>query len=730
MAARPEISFDPRWLDSAAQLEAREAKRVLEAVRQFAVDPRHPALNLHPVHRDPSGRLYSFRASRELRVLVAKDGDTYIIIEVGHHDAVYERAERSRFVVNPRTRYIGLVDRASRDEPRGAAGRHAPEDGAGTGGAGVLDHWNDGELTEAGFTEAQIAQLRVCRNEEDLCDLGLDEEAFDWAVDLLATTPEQWRAPSFDPAIATEGEMRRAIVDFGAVAGMSPLYSPEEIAELAAAPIEEWMVFLHPDQRGVVERSYQGPARVRGSAGTGKTVVALHRAAALARLSRDGSGTADDPARSTLPILFTTYIKSLPPVFTALFQRLPGTRDSDVEFVNIDKLAFSVCDEAGDRPVIDPKAVGASFTAAWREVVGTGKTLTPEGVTRDYVREEIAAVIKGRGLRSLDEYLAVERTGRRTPLPAIQREQIWHIRRAWDRRLTQQGILDFPDVILRARDHARRRPAPRFRAAIIDEAQDLTLVGLQLVRSLVNGPDGVDVPNGLLIVGDGAQRIYPGGFTLRQAGVEVRGRTTVLRRNYRNTHQIITAALAVAGDEPVEDLEENLRRGDADAESLRRGATPALVQTEGFDDEMRFVADEIRQLVDAATIGYGDIAVAVATNRDAKRVRSALSGRGIPTQDLSGYEGTPVDEVKVGTHFRIKGLEFKVVFLPLLGSADFPRHRSGDQCEAEHDEQRSRALSQLYVAMTRARDGLFVLCTGDPGSELQSALDHFEVLDV
>jgi superfamily I DNA/RNA helicase len=123
----------------------------------------------------------------------------------------------------------------------------------------------------------------------------------------------------------------------------------------------------------------------------------------------------------------------------------------------------------------------------------------------------------------------------------------------WDQELETAGVMDFPDVVLRARDHARRRLEPSYRAAIIDEAQDLTLVGLQLVRNLVNG-HGSDRPDGLVIVGDGAQRIYAGGFTLRQAGVEVRGRTAVLRTNYRNTAEIVQAAMALAGGEQVDDL--------------------------------------------------------------------------------------------------------------------------------------------------------------------------------
>jgi superfamily I DNA/RNA helicase len=306
---------------------------------------------------------------------------------------------------------------------------------------------------------------------------------------------------------------------------------------------------------------------------------------------------------------------------------------------------------------------------------------------------------------------------------------VWSLKQEWDRRLSHDGTIDFADVILRARDHARRRAAPSYRCAIVDEAQDLTLVGLQLVRALVNGPSGEDRSDGLLVVGDGAQKIYAGGFTLRQAGVEVRGRTSVLRVNYRNTQQIIDAAMAVAGHETVDDLGDSYARGEAEATALRAGIKPVLVGCEGLDDEMRFVGERIRDLVGERALGYGDIAVAASTNHQVKAVRDRLDAMHIPTVALEEYAGQPIDKVKVGTHFRIKGLEFKVVFLPRVGDGEFPRRRAPGQSQDEYDEQRALSVSQLFVAMTRARDALFLLASANPSTVLEPALDRFEVID-
>lgn len=732
-----DVSFTDRFWPSVYDLSANEAKQVVKAVNQLSTDPLNDALRLKPVKGDGTGRKYTCRASRDVRLLGFKEGPVLLLERAGHHDAVYELSRRVEVLLNEGTGRITVVDRETAAQQRAeqpaavtpAAAAHAPD-----GTRGLFDHWSDADLREADLGDDEIAAIRTCVAEDDLFALDLDDDTIDLLIDLLGQTPEQWRTPSIDPEAEAAERFRTAISEHGALEGISPLFTPDEVAKIAAAPIEDWMIFLHPDQRAFVDRRFEGPARVRGSAGTGKTVVGLHRAAALVR--RFEQEAADDN-ESPLPVLFTTFIRSLPPVFEQLYARLPSTRPGDaIEFLNVDRLAHRICREAGDTPVIDGKRVDSAFAAAYRTVVSADSPLATAGVTRDYLRDEITQVIKGRGIRDLDEYLAIERTGRRTPFTETMRRQVWALKQVWDGRTSTEGVADFPDIVLRARDHAQTRLTPTYRAAVVDEAQDLTLVGLDLIRALVNGPGSPDRPDGLLIVGDGAQKIYAGGFTLRQAGVEVRGRTTVLRTNYRNTAEIIDAAMAVAGREQVEDLGDTFTRGDADADAVRSGMKPVLVGCTGLDDEARVVAQRIVDLVGAGAsgdgngaVGYGDIAVAASTNHQVKAIRERLDSAGIPTIGLDRYDGQPVDKVKVGTHFRIKGLEFKVVFLPCLGDHDFPRRPAPGQPPEEIAEQRALAISRLFVAMTRARDGLFLLASGDPSAVLEPALDRFEVID-
>lgn len=418
VVASADIGFGDDWFKSVADLEGSDGKRVNRALHHFVNDRDHPGLNLHSVKGDGAGRLHTIRASQELRILLAKEGNVYVFLEAGHHDAIYERAGRCRFVANPHRGYVGLVDvaRAANwsgedDHPpvRQASSDHGDR-------PGVLDHWADVDLRDVGLADDEIVSVRECRAEDELCDLAVGDDTIELLIELLEVTPEQWRTPPTDPPAAAEARVRDAIVRFGALAGISRLFTPEEVEQIAAASIEEWMIFLHPDQQALVDRRFEGPARVRGSAGTGKTVVALHRAAALAsRLADEGD---------TRPVLFTTYIRSLPPVFEALYGRLPGT-SGGVEFLNVDKLAFKVCKDAGDNPSVNPRNVDAAFASAFRVVVTDRSVLGQLGLTREYLRQEITAVIKGRGITTLDEYLAVERTGRRRPFSEDIRRQVW-----------------------------------------------------------------------------------------------------------------------------------------------------------------------------------------------------------------------------------------------------------------------------------------------------------------
>lgn len=718
MTRLTEVSTTDHYLESLQALEGSEVKRVEAAVLQLFRDPDHPSLNLHPLKGRYPRDFYTIRASQELRVLLAMEEGTFIVLHAGHHDAVYELAERRAFVVGRQINHIGMFDLGSPDPHYQPSNEWGLSNTADDDVSSVVGHWTNAELSEVGFSERQVAALRHITDLNDALSHipDLDDDQLDTFLRVVEQTPEEFHRPI---TAAPVNRLHDALATFGGWGHLSKLMSAEEAIELASRPIEAWMVFLHPEQRDLVERNFSGPARVRGSAGTGKTVVALHRALHLAARNRD--------IQDAKPILFTTYIKSLPPVFENLYLQLPGAKPGEVEFNNIDSVARAVCIAHGEQVTIDLNQVGAAFSKSWDAIVTDGSPISAAQLTRGYITDEINLVIKGRGISSLDHYLEVERTGRRVPLHGDVRKQVWALHQRWDDEMRSRGTRNFPDVILRARELARSAAIPRYSHIIIDESQDLTLVGLQLVRALVNGPDG-DKENGLFFVGDGAQRIYPGGYTLRQAGIEVRGRTSVLKVNYRNTKDIIDAAMAVAGDQAVDDLGDQYLRGDADAETDRPGTRPSITECESFAHEVTEIAARIEHLTSDEAISTGDIGVFAPTKRLVDEVIQGLASKGFQAQNLERYEGLSNDAIKVGTYFRAKGLEFKAVFLPGLSSNNYPFQPLSGTSPAEAQETKDLTIGQLFVAMTRARDQLMLLFSGTPADVVADHLDAFEIV--
>lgn len=717
-----QVSFADDFFDRISKLDPADYKRSVDAVNDLRRNPDSLGLRLKPLAAGLKG-LWSIRAAQHLRVLLTRRGDSFVAIDAGPRQSIYERAQRGAFLINPATGYVGFSerDRVVAEQPAVASPIHAANDDP-----KPFDHWSDAELIEAGL-DLQLDELRSLRSAEQVLEVEASDDVLELLIEILELTPEQWRhritIDTADAAAvkAAEVEDEERFVDmvtrFGARTGLSPFLSAAELEQLLAAPIEEWMLFLHPDQRAITERRFDGPARVRGPAGTGKTVVLLHRAAELA-------DRYNDPADK---ILVTTFVSSLPPVLDRLYQRLPKSAPDRVEFTNVDKLARAVCTRAGVHVVVNPTAADAAFGQAWKASVTSGSPIERANLSRSYVQEEIRSVIKGRGISLEDLYLNVNRTGRRTPLNADVRTHVWALAEEWNARLAERGISDFADVILRARDIARSASEATYRAALIDEAQDLTLAGLQLIRALVNGP-GPDQPDGLFIAGDGAQRIYSGGFTLKQAGVDVRGRSAVLRKNYRNTAEVLSAAVAVAGTSTVSDLDEDFVLG-ADVESADRvGRRPELIVSESSEAQLSAITARIEALATDgdSPVFLGDIAVCCPTNKTAKAVKAALLEAGLPTIELKDYDGETVEAVKVGTHDRAKGLEFKVVILPDLSASTFLKPPPG-QAAAESADYEATGLARLYVAMTRARDHLILSCVNDAAAVLDPVLDQVDL---
>ncbi|WP_404955414.1 UvrD-helicase domain-containing protein [Streptomyces sp. 147326] len=458
------------------------------------------------------------------------------------------------------------------------------------------------------------------------------------------------------------------------------------------APIEQWMTFLHPDQVALVRRNWSGPARISGPAGTGKTVVALHRAAHLAR-------------RTTGRILYVTFANNLPRVQSTFLRTMAPAVADRVDFRSLHSWAQEFLQERGIPVRLHGDKAETAFSLAWKNV-GRESRLAELDPAPAYWREEIDYVIKGRGLTSFEEYATVHRRRRKASLHRTHRQSVWELYEAYESLRGERGVHDFNDVLSFALAEASRgRERPPYAAVIVDEVQDLTLVGVRLLHALVG-----DVPNGLLLVGDGQQTVYPGGFRLTDAGIDIRGdRGQVLRTNYRNSKQILDAALTVVADDAFEDIDGLRTPGRRDVDLTYHEGDVVRVTRPTVDAQDRELLDALRSLPDGA---LADTALLCPSMRAIGHYQRLLAQAGIPVCQLEHYDGHAVDAVKLGTYRRAKGLEFKNVFLP-QHDAVFANGTAADTAGGTETSQTARERaellrSQLFVAMTRARDLLWL----------------------
>lgn len=491
--------------------------------------------------------------------------------------------------------------------------------------------------------------------------------------------------------VSIEGDGEPDPVEEGEATDAPTLLSDEEVnaallAGVLAEPIEGWMSFLHPQQAKLVRRSFGGPSRIRGPAGTGKTVVGLHRAAHLARTR---------PGR----VLVTTYVRTLPDVLRELLRRLAPEVVDRVDFMGVHAFARRLLTERGVTLRLDPRAAENAFMTAWGKV-GVGSVLATGKLDTRYWSDEIQYVLKGRGITRFEEYADLARTGRRHPLVASGRRAVWDLYEAYDGELRRRGVHDYADLILLAEAELAREPLDEYAAVVVDEAQDLSCSMIRMLHKLVG-----DEPDGFTLIGDGQQSIYPGGYTLAEAGVSVASRGVVLDVNYRNTAQIVSFARRLVDGDEYADIEGAMSRGDVPASIPRAGAEPTIHWWKWPRELHDALLERVRLATSEVGTAIGDVAVLCVTRRSVDELAAVLRGAGVPVVRLEDYNGRPVDAVKVGTIKRAKGLEFKQVLIPDIWHSQATPVPPEDGVERERWDLTRR---ELYVAMTRARDGLWV----------------------
>lgn len=695
MSLKPKVALSQDFLLQLAKLPSNVHTKVLKWAILFQTDPKSPGINYEKINASRDSNLKSVRIDQDWRGIVFKpeSGDIYVLLYVDHHDNAYRWAERRKLAINPVTGAMQVVLVEEVAAP--AVDRHA------AGGPVTLPavieavkepHFaalSDHELMSLGVPQDWIARIRAVKSDTELDGLqdSLPVEAYeglflvaagDSVAQVLGARETRVDRPvdttDFGIALVTpESKSRFIIVD-----------DDQAMLAIMNAPLAQWRVFLHPTQHRLAAGDRSGPVRVLGGAGTGKTVLAMHRAKWLAE-SRTPDGK---------KVLFTTFTKNLAMDIEDNLKTLcsPATM-AKIEVRNLDAWVhgFMRSRKFEHRIVYDRRSDGAQ--QAWQ--LALAEKDTSLDLSDAFYEQELEQVILAQGVTSRDAYRAVRRTGRGVVLSRTKRDAVWPVFEEYRGQLASRKLKEvddaYRDVATILAAEAEKQPALlAYSALVVDETQDLGPQALCLLRAMLPRQS-----NDLFFVGDGHQRIYSRNrAAMSKCGIDIRGRARKLYLNYRTTDEIRRQAVALLEGCEIDDLDDGhdeTRR----YKSLSHGPVPVVLEVDGLEAAAAQALQAVQgwQSEHAAGNHPGSTCIIASSQsvRESVARQFVAAGQKVSVVDASHNVSSDPAAIHFATMHRAKGLEFdRVVVL-------VPSPFLGDPAETGSE----RKL--LYVALTRAK---------------------------
>ena len=663
-------------------LPAAVQSKGLEFMLKFQTDPRSPGINYERIQGAKDKNLRSVRIDQAYRGIIfqAPKDNVFIWLHVDQHDDAYQWASTRKMSVNPVNGALTLTNLNFVEETvqRRAAPTPSEPDP-------VFAGLSDRDLMAVGVPEEMLPAVRTIRSEGDLDAMReeLPVEAYEGLFLLLAGDS----VSSILSARETRVDREIDTHDFASAAdrdeSRSRFYLVEgeqDLQAILSAPLEQWRVFLHPTQRRLATRNLNGPSRILGGAGTGKTVLAMHRAKHLAgNLAGNlASDLANHGASGDQKLLFTTFTTNLAlDIEDGLKSICSPEQMRRIDVINLDALVFRLLKARRYEHEIafDFEAQCASIWEAAMVDFDPGL-----GVSRAFVREEFEQVVLAQGLATRDDYREAPRRGRGVLLSRKKRDALWEIFEDYRLQLSAKGLKEPDDAYRDACHLLEDESRPPYTHAVVDETQDFGPQALKLIRALV--PPGA---NDLMFVGDGHQRIYAKNKAIMsRCGIDIRGRAKKLYLNYRTTEEIRLEAVSMLENLEVDDLD-----GGSDEiaryRSLLHGPVPEHIRGAPLER----IRDGIRTFIAGCLDEYVDAKVGVMAPtgklRDqlAKQIREA--GYKVATVNHRERLSRKDAQIFAMTLHRAKGLEFDAVVILVNRELD--------------DELRKL----VYVGMTRAK---------------------------
>lgn len=671
-------------LKNFSKLPSKVQKRVSEMIEEFQRDPNSDRIGLHPLKEtmlDPKVRGVTMLPDGWRAIVIAPEqGDTYLLVHIDAHDKAYDWAKNKRFEVHGMTGVFQVFDA---EEVQAAAQETAPVQEPDY----PLVHFSDEDLFTAGVPRPLVPAVRSIRSDTGLDALSdyLPPDCRDVLFGLAAgMTLEQAQEEMLAASAAPEEVAPASPGDFTKIQE-SPNFDlvliggQEELKRILEGTLEEWRIFLHPYQRKLVHWDTKGAMNITGSAGTGKTVALMHRAAYLARNLDDSSAS----------VLVTTFTTNLSVTIKHHIQRLAPDVADRIEVTNLHALARTICSRAGWKGRV---AEDDEIAQIWDDVWLSHSEELP--LPKDELRREYELVIDTNGIDDEETYLTTVRSGR----PRISRQQrraAWPVFRAYQRGLKKRNLLTFEGAVHEARLAVEQGNFTRYAHVFVDEVQDFSLEALRLIQAISSIEEGSRDP--LCTVGDGHQRIYRTKIPMSRAGINIRGRSRRLKINYRTSEQIRKFAQGILKGLEIDDLDGGVTTTVGD-HSVFKGPEPLVEKCKDEKAEAETIVGWVQMLMN----DYGLATHEICVTPYKAAIRTALTSADIATFELKPREEDPGSDeagIRMGTMKRIKGLEFRAVAMVCADPKD-PMNQL--------EEAGARERCQRYVAATRAREHLLV----------------------
>lgn len=679
-----EFRIADTFVDSLARLTNQDQKAVKTTVFDLQVNPANPGLSFHKLDRAQDPNFASVRVGSDLRLIVHQAPGSLLICYVAHHDAAYHWAERRKLETHPTTGAAQLVEIREtvkeiviptyitevQPKPR------------------LFARISEAQLLGYGVPLEWLADVQNA-NEDNVLTLTdhLPAEAAEALLELaVGGTPQTAPVPA---SVVDPFDHPDALRRFRVMGDM------DELARALEYPWEKWTVFLHPEQRRFATGNYNGPARVSGSAGTGKTVVALHRAVYLAKTTPEVRvllATFSETLANALRTKLRTLIHNQPRLgeqievyaMNAIAERLHGLNLGKVRIASIETIHALLAETAA-------KVGGHAFS-------------------RHFLETEWEQVVDAWQLDSWAAYRDVSRLGRKTRLTEAHRQTLWAIFEQVQSALREQGLTTYAGLFSQLAAHYATGQRAPFDFIVVDEAQDVNIPQLKLLAALAGNR-----PNSLFFAGDLGQRIFQQPFSWKSLGVDVRGRSKTLRINYRTSHQIRMQADKLLGPElaDVDGLTET-RGGTI---SVFNGPAPVIATFETQAAESEAVAVWLKECL-ANGLQPEEIGVFVRSEAQLPRAKAALEAAELVYKVLDQKMDTAAGSASLCTMHLAKGLEFRAVVVMACDDEVIPLQERIETAtdSSDLDDVLNTERHLLYVACTRARDHLLVTST-EPASE-------------